>query len=352
MNTSPADQTFKRAARLSAMHWKSTTDTIPADARASGAYRTWDALPFCLPRSYHELNLLPEAREIALERFNAATIPWHDGFDHGPSNHLLDSQVQCANALAPFVNDPAALAAIFGSALPIAEVLPFAADQGGAHLSPFDATDYVVFEWQGLENHLHEWKGTPTRGSKATSADAAIRYRSTQGTVELALIEWKFTESYPTGNLSMSSTSTETRLARYRPLFDQPDGPLRSDLIQLEDLLGEPVYQLMRLSLLARCIESHREQGVDRARLVYFAPTANLALWASPGTEAFANYAAGGPLDRAWASLLRRPESIVFIDSAALLRSDCPTSAEFKHRYAVLEPAESADQPVPLELEP
>ena len=201
MTSSPDDQTFKLTARHDAIRWKATTGTLPAEARVPGSYRNYDALPFCLPRNFHELNLLPEAREVALQRFREAGIPWHDGFEAGPSNHLLDSQLQCANALAPFVRNPAALAAIFGKVLPIDEVLPFSADGGAAHLSSFDTTDSVVFEWQGLENHLNEWVGTPTRGSKATSADAAIRYRSTDGSIELALIEWKYTESYPTGDL-------------------------------------------------------------------------------------------------------------------------------------------------------
>ena len=140
------------------------------------------ALPFCLPTSYATHNLLPDARTIALERFAAAQIPWHDGGPSGPSTHLLSSQVQCANALAPFVDKPAELAAIFGTALPIDEVLSFGADQNeAATVGPFDATDHVVFEWQGLANHLNEWAGKPTHGSRATSADAAIRYRTPSG---------------------------------------------------------------------------------------------------------------------------------------------------------------------------
>jgi hypothetical protein len=336
MSTSPTDKTFKIAARHGAIQWKACTDTLPEEARGPGKYGKYDALPFCLPREFNEFNLLPEARALALERFSAAGIPWHDGVGKGPSSHLLSSQVQCANTLAPFVNNPDALAKIFGKVLPIDEVLPFAAKGGAAKLSPFDASDFVVFEWQGLENHLNEWSGTPTRGSRATSADAAIRYRSTDGSINLALIEWKYTESYPTGHLATKSTSTATRLSRYQALFDLADGPIRDDLINLEGLLGEPVYQLMRLSLLARCIETHHEQGVDRARLVYVAPSGNQALWASPGTPAFANHAAGRPLDEAWTSLLRKSDTVAFLDSASLLGDDSPVSDEFRNRYDTL----------------
>ena len=102
------------------------------------------------------------------------------------------------------------------------------------------------------------------------------------------------------------------------------------------ELLGEPVYQLMRLSLLARCIETHHEQGVDRARVVYVAPSANHALWASPGTPAFASHAAGRRLDHAWTSLLCDVDSVAFLDSASLLGENFPVSDEFKSRYAAL----------------
>lgn len=331
-----ADHDFKTAARRAAIEWKLSSTDLPKEARAPGSYRTYESLPFCLPREFASLNLLAEARGPALTRFAAANILWHDGVDGGPSNHLLDSQVQCANALSPYVSDPSALKAIFGGLLPIAEVLPFDAHAGAAHLSPFDETDHVVFEWQGLENHLKEWTGTPTRGSRATSADAAIRYRATDGSIEVALIEWKFTESYPDGLLSTSSTSTETRLLRYTSLFVDSDGPFLPDGLPLTALLGEPVYQLMRLALLAHCIERDHELGADRVRVVYMAPSSNKALWASPGTPHFAEYSSGRSLLDTWASLLRRPDRFVPIDSACLLDATSPVSAEFRNRYSVL----------------
>jgi hypothetical protein len=50
---------------------------------------------FCLPVEFTVLNLLPEVREAALERFSELAIPWHDGIvGAASSNHLLDSQVQ------------------------------------------------------------------------------------------------------------------------------------------------------------------------------------------------------------------------------------------------------------------
>lgn len=325
--------TFKVAARKAAMAWKATSAALPDEARAPGRYRQYPSLPFCLPEGFTTHNLLPDARDIALERFEAAGIPWHDGVSGGPSSHLLSSQVQCANALAPFVDDPAALKAMFGDALPICRVLPFGAVEGHGHVSPFDATDHVVFEWQGLDNHLSEWKGKPTRGSQATSADAAIRYEATDGAIELALIEWKYTESYPNGALSTSKTSNATRHARYQPILESEGGPIRTDLIDLDDLLAEPVYQLMRLVLLAHCIEQTHEQGVDRARVLYVAPSANTALWASPCSAGFAARAGGDSYHDAWPRFLTRPDRMVFMDSRSLVADASPQSDEFKTRY-------------------
>jgi len=327
------DSSFKVAARAAAIEWKGSTSVLPSAAKAPGAYRQYTSLPFCLPKQCSEHNLLPAARQIALSRFSAAGVPWHDGVSGGPSNHLLSSQVQCANALAPFVGDPDALRRIFGEALGIAEVLPFAAVEGRGSLSPFDATDHVVFEWQGLDNHLHEWKGTPTRGSQATSADAAIRYRAHDGAIEMALIEWKYTESYPSGGLSTSATSTATRLERYWPLLSAADGPVEMGALQFEDLLAEPVYQVMRLTLLAHCIERAGEQGVDRVRVLYVSPAANGALHASPCTEGYRKVMGKASYQATWPKLLRKPDRMVFMDSATLLDAALPLDHEYRSRY-------------------
>lgn len=325
---------FTTTARRAAMSWKASTTTLPDGARAPGRYRQYPSLPFCLPKEFAEFNLLPQARLEGLSRFEAAGIPWHDGVSGGPSNHLLSSQVQCANALAPFVGDPDALRRMFGAALGIAEVLPFAAVEGRGALSPHDATDHVVFEWQGLDNHLHEWKGTPTRGSQATSADAAIRYRARDGAIEMALIEWKYTERYPSGGLSTSSTSTATRRARYWPLLSAADGPIVMGSLKFEDLLAEPVYQVMRLTLLAHCIERAHEQGVDRVRVLYVSPAANEALHASPCTEGYRKVMGEASYQATWPTLLRRPDRMVFMDSTDLLDRSLPLGDEYRSRYS------------------
>lgn len=333
--TDPTDPTFKLAARAAARSWKRTTPTLHDEARHPGPYDKYPALPFCLPDEHRVLNLLPGARPIALDRFAAAGIEWHAGQRGLPSNHLLDSQVQCVNTLAPLVDDPDALRRLFGTVLPIAEVLPFGATDrsGGARLSPYDATDHVVFEWQGLNDHFGEWSERTRRGSMATSSDAAIRYRSVDGTIEMALVEWKYTESYDKDRLDGSN---DTRDRRYLSHFVAGDSPITPSTLELADCYAEPVYQLMRFTLLARAIERHHELGVDRCRVVYVAPRANTALFSSRGTPRFAGFAAGRPFDDVWTSVLRRPDDVQFLDSARLLLPDAPVDDEFRVRYSAL----------------
>src|SRR5688572_465130 len=117
--------TFVREARTAAVKWKEAA-SLPVGAKASAPYarRPDQDYPFCLPVEYAYCNLLDEARG-ALESFRVDGIAGHDLVDGGPSNHLLDSQVQCVNALAPFVRSSSALRALFGGVLDIAEVLPF-----------------------------------------------------------------------------------------------------------------------------------------------------------------------------------------------------------------------------------
>ena len=213
---------FVGAARACAIDWKMHTVALPEEARTDGVYGTGFALPFCLPKDAARLNLLPDAREVAFSRFAAANIRWHNAIDEGPSNHLLDSQIQCLNALAPFVAKPDALSTMFGSVLPISKVLPF----GATTSSSYDASDHVVFEWPGQSNYLGEWSGpTPTRGAYSTSVDAAIRYESHDGAVEVALIEWKYTERYAGGVLGGGESKMQIRHDRYLAGFEDPEGP-------------------------------------------------------------------------------------------------------------------------------
>lgn len=338
---------FVASARAAAEAWKLSTATLPAAARRPGPCRGLDRT-FCLPVAFADHNLLPESRNVSIERFADARIPWHLGVAGGPSNHLASSQVQCANALGPFVGDPDALRRMFRRVLPIGEVLPFDADTASAH----DKTDHVVFEWTGLQDYLGEHPGRPaTRGAHNTSADAAIRYRTSAGGVEVALIEWKYTEEYLGSVLHGGDTTTALRRELYRPLFADPDGPLRTDLIPYEDLFVEPFYQLMRLQLLAWAMEQAHELGAEIVRLLVVAPSANVALGQSfnrPSQrslgEGFGSLSFARPetVFQTWRAIQRRPDRFAFLDSSFLVAPDSPVSEEFKARYGHI----AVDNPV------
>ncbi len=342
---------FVAAARAGAEAWKQSTPLLTDTARAAGLYNHRGPYPFVLPADHAWDNLLPDAREVARTRFAAAGIHWHGNQGH-PNPHLLSSQIQCLNALAPLVDRPDALASLLRPVLPVAEALPF----GATTPSPFDATDHVVFEWQGLVDHLGEWAGkAPTRGQYATSVDAAVRYRAHDGRIELALIEWKYTEEYRDGG-PLDRPADPDRMARrkdrYRAAATSPDGPFRLDVLGFDDYFADPVYQLFRLQLLAAALEETRELDATRVRVVYAAPSANRALLeGSLGTPAFASVARPlGGLLPAWWSTLRRPDRFVHWDTAALLADSAPTSDDFRDRYRHLAQsgvAHGLDHPAP-----
>ncbi len=328
--------TFVQEARRSAATWKKRTPALPDAARESASYRGGDGpgLPFCLPVELAKYNLLPEARDHGLQRFAELEIPWHHGRGGMPSNHLLSSQVQCVNALAPFATNRDGVRQLFGDVLDIVEPLEFGGDA-------IDATDLIVFEWIGETDYLDETPaGRRTRGANTTSADAAIRYRTSRGTIEVALIEWKYTERYGGHELSDKRTSMDVRHGRYRPKFDDPDGPVRNDLLPFEDFFVEPFYQLFRLQLLASQMERAGEHGAERVRVVYVAPQRNAALWESLNRTSHVELAAclasaddPLPVLAVWQAHLRQPERFIYMDSAALIEGDAPTSAEFRDRY-------------------
>ena len=114
--------------------WKHRTPTLDDSAAPPPRTPSGPAVPSTTSACRSTTRLTtsyPMHANRALERFAQLGIRWHDGWRSGPSNHLRSSQVQCVNALMPFVDDPQSLAAIFGSVLPIETVVPFG-DPGAA----------------------------------------------------------------------------------------------------------------------------------------------------------------------------------------------------------------------------
>lgn len=104
-----------------------------------------------------------------------------------------------------------------------------------------------------------------------------------------------------------------------------------TDLVQLEVLFDEPLYQLLRQQLLAQEMERAGSEGADVVRVLHVLDPANLAYQDSLATPEL--QALGATVDEAWGRLLVNPDRFVHVDPAAFLNPDV-TSPEYVARYA------------------
>jgi len=293
---------WAQRAVTAATTWKRDVLGVEQD----GTYGKGTPLSYVLPAERAGLNLLPEASG-APAWFAARGRSWHRGTAAGPTNNLVSSQVQCVNALFAMRSDEQRLRAGFGGALDIAAVEPY--DDG-----------LIVFEEAGPRDVLGE--GT---GFGRTLVDAAFRYREPDGRSALALVEWKYTESYFGGSGSHAE--------KYRSFWLDPDGPLltaerREGPLSYEDALVEPFYQRVRQQLLAWRLEL--EGAADVVRVVRVSPAANVAYQRSLPRPT--HRAAGSTVEQVWSRMLRRPDRFVHVDGNAFL-DPAVTSAVYVQRY-------------------
>lgn len=316
-----SEPTFVQRERAKATAWKHSTATIPDEARQPAPYfrdgePVTGPLPFCLPPEHAAMSLLPEVRSMALDLFAELGIPWHAGIDGGPSNHLLSSQVQCVNALGRMVNDPDRIVRAFGSVLDVDEVLEI------------EPGRFLTFEYIGPTDFFGECPdGERTRGARCTSVDAAFLFRTSTGARELALVEWKYTESYRPRR--PEPAKDEVRRQRYGTALHDPDGPVRADVLPFDALLDEPLYQLVRQQLLAWELEKAHALDVDRVRVVHVMPGGNRAYGDSLAPE---HRALGDTAHEFWHALLRRPDRFLSLDSS-IFADPSITSPEYVDRY-------------------
>ena len=308
-----------------AVAWKQRSLTLPDEARVPGVYEKHQrAYPVCLPIEYASHNLLPDVRDGATELFDELDIPWHDSVGGGPSNHLRDSQVQCVNALFQMVNNPERIKLAFGGALDIAEV--FQIEDGR----------FLTFEYIGPTDYFgegirHGKEVGRRRGTNCTSVDAAFLYKTPAGATELALVEWKFTESYLTA-LDRNAESDAIRIGRYAADLAAADGPVRDDVLPIELLLDEPFYQLMRQQLLANRLEQAGAHGADVVRVVHVLSPENTGYQDS--LVRAEHRAAGNSVDEVWTKLQRTPDRFRHVDPAVFL-NPAVTSDDYVDRYSL-----------------
>lgn len=303
--------------------WKKHSPTLPESARQPSPWINQDGQPIgmynhCLPQAHARSNLLPDSLG-AIELFKTLEIPWHCGIGDGPGNNLLSSQVQCVNALMPMVEDPDRIKRCFGDVIDIAEVLQIEPDR------------YLTFEYIGPHDYFNEGAGKPrVRGSRCTSLDAAFLYRTSSNVTELALVEWKYTESYTRVREPMPAYD-RTRARRYSDDFHSPDGPLRSELLDLEWMLDEPFYQLMRQQLLAWRLEREHAHAAEAVRVLHVLPPDNGAYQDSLVRPE--HRALGGTVDEVWARLLRTHDRFQHVDPCVFL-DELVTSRDYVERYS------------------
>lgn len=316
------DNEYALRQRALASAWKQRTPDLPEEARGPAPWINHEGQPrgrydHCLPPEFAQANLL-SSRE-AIDLFKTLHIKWHCGIGSGPGNNLLSSQVQCVNALLPMVHEPQRIIRGLGNLLDIAEPLEI------------EPGRYLTFEYIGPHDYFNEGAGQPReRGSKCTSVDAAFTYRTRHGTTELGLVEWKYTEQYM-ATREPNPGYDKTRVKRYGDTYHAPDGPLRSDLMDVDWMLDEPFYQLMRQQLLAWRLEQDRAEGADVVRVLHVLPPENHAYQNSlvrPQQRAL-----GDTVDQVWARLLRRADRFQHIDPTVFL-DVAVTSPAYVDRYS------------------
>ena len=323
---------YVAAANLQMVRWKQDpASPLPAEARGPGVARSRTGadveVVYALPVAHAEHNLLPEVRQPVLDLFKAQRIAWHQGTPAGPTAHLRSSQVQCLNALGQMMTDGDRILRAFGAALDATEVRDFGV------IDNAEAGRLLTFEFAGGSDYLGEaGGGVPTRGAKTTSVDAAFAYIESSGRSALALVEWKFTEQYPSADRHAAARRAE-RLRRYETALRAPDGPIVADDIEdLGVLFHEPIYQLVRQQLLARALEKDPAVPADVVRVVHVLSPHNEAYRRSYVDPALANR--GVTVDEVWTSLLRDPATFVSLDPAVFLDPEV-TSTEYVRRYTI-----------------
>ena len=268
-------------------------------ARADGLFKD-HLYPFCLPREYAEENLFPEIRQLIMAYFARNRIKWHDGRNGKPSNHMCDSQVCCANFLFPFFDKPRALSELLRPIFPdIDEMLPIEDGQ------------FVAFEWIGKDNYLGEKTsrlGKRTRGANYTSADAAVKFKLKDGKTQIALIEWKYTESYFRTWLKYAKSGTD-RTKIYEHFYLAEDCPISKEFLPNFDcLFFEPFYQLMRQQFLAHEMEKARELGADKVSLLHISPAHNYDFMRVTSPEL---HAVESSATRIWRKLVKNSDRFI-----------------------------------------
>lgn len=325
----PRPQNYSSAENARQALWKSAPDApLPDEARAPGKVRNRTGsmvdVDYALPAEHATHNLLPEIRDEAISMFANLKIGWHQSVAGGPSAHLRSSQVQCVNALTAMASDPERIVKAFGPQLDIAQIRDFGEIDSG------EQGRFLTFEFIGPTNYFNEGaKGRRIRGSQCTSVDAAFAYVTSTGKKGLALVEWKYTESYLSAVPSNDAKHAE-RVKRYEEFIKAPRGPIKAGRIDLGDLFQEPIYQLVRQQLLSDQLMKDPKVDADVVRVIHVLSSDNAGYQRSYLAPSLRKR--GSTVSEVWQTLLRHPDRFVTINPTVFL-DPLVTSANYAHRY-------------------
>ena len=254
-----------------------------------------------------KLGLWCDIRKEVLAYFTENKIPWWESTIECPTGHLLSSQIACVNHLYCFRHKrelATALLKNIDSRIVSAEKITY----------PDIDSGYMVFEIVGKENYLNEVQHT--RGANATSVDAFMVGKKSNGKNILILIEWKYTEYYSSSDFKYKPAHDKI----YKPLLDRFDSPVlvRMDVKKpFEFLYYEPYFQLMRQTLLGWQMAKAGEYNCDEYIHLHVVPKQNKELRlrnTSPDLRE-----KGNDLRIVWKSILQEPFRYIMIDHEELM---------------------------------
>jgi hypothetical protein len=197
-----------------------------------------------------------------------------------------------------------------------------------------EASSLVELEWTGRTGTL---EGRGSRGAHATSADACLIGVTATGRRRLYLIECKYTERYDIVEDSADPRASEARRLRwekrnrerhekqqrqagqYRSLYATPSSCL-SGAAPLDEVLFDPIYQIVRLGMLADASCADTAMGVAETRVVVMCPAENVAYRERITSPALARRFPNAPtIEQMARQLWRDPAGVAVVDPRRLV---------------------------------
>ena len=246
---------------------------------------------------------------------------------HTELEHVLSSAAACLNVLGNLSKDPPTLTRYLNSfGLEIDELLPFPSNCS-IDGETYDDKGCVIFEWIGPGTSTLNERGGK-RGQNRTSIDAYVIGRI-RGRLTQVLIEWKFSETYRSDaqHQKFGGARGAERARRYSlvltSLRKQKAFPFKmaeEGGWGFHDLGYEPLYQLLRMTLLAKTTTPlHLTSDLEVAdyRILHLTHSDNQDLnTLSKRHLRFAGslaHKAGSTLHEAWRDLLAHDEAQRFM---------------------------------------